>query len=70
MSALVEKYGHPGAIPRAAEIVPADRWDNIIREWGAVYACEWFGYHADSRFTEETVQTLLERSAANPESAA
>ena len=64
---LIAKYGHPGAIPRAAEIVPADRWDNTIREWGVVFACEWFGYHSRSDFTAETITTLIQRSEESPE---
>lgn len=63
---IVEKYGHARAIPPAAETVPADRWDNIIREWGVVYACEWFGHHRSSDFTRDTITELLDRSAKSP----
>jgi hypothetical protein len=66
----VPEFGGPGEIPRAAEIVPADRWDNLIRELGVAYTCEWFGHRYDSQFTAETIAVLRERSAENPESAA
>ena len=66
MNDLVEKYGQPGAIPPVIVDVPADRWDNIIREWGVIYACEWFGHGMDSEETEFTVKTLLERSGLFP----
>ena len=54
--------GGPGEIPAVHVNCPGDAWDNMIREVGVVWACEWFGYLPDSEFTKETIQTLLERS--------
>lgn len=37
-------------------------FDNAIREFGAVNACEWFGHDPDSEFTKETIKVLRERT--------
>lgn len=42
-----------------------DDFENAIRKIGVVFACEWFGYDADSDFREETIKVLLERSEKN-----
>ena len=47
------------------ERTPADRFENSIREFGVVAACEWFGYPAHSNFTKETARVLNERAAAS-----
>ncbi len=52
----------PGAIPTVDVQVPADRWDNIVREWGVGYCCEWFGHQYDSFFSMETARILIERT--------
>lgn len=44
------------------ENVPNDVWENAIRKYGIVAACEWFGYSSDSEFTQETIKVLAERS--------
>lgn len=63
---IVLAYGKPGAIPPVEECFEADRWDNIIREWGVAYACEWFGHAGDSEFTEFTTRILMDRSGLLP----
>ena len=50
-------------LPLVDERTPGDRFENAIREYGVVAACEWFGHRADSEFTKETAQILAERSA-------
>ena len=56
------KFGGPGDIAPVPVVVPADAWENTIRAYGVVNACEWFGHHHDSEFTAETIRILLERS--------
>jgi hypothetical protein len=55
-------YGGACAIPPVEVRCPADAFENIIREYGVVFCCEWFGWEADSEFTEETIKVLMERS--------
>lgn len=43
------------------ETTPNDVFENAIRKYGIVAACEWFGYASDSEFTKETIKTLNER---------
>lgn len=50
------------AIPPVDETCPNDVFENAIRAFGPVAACEWFGYSSDSDFTKETVRVLRERS--------
>lgn len=52
------KDGSPGDIPPVPVCVPNDEWENTIRAYGVVSACEWFGYPFDSDFTAETIKTL------------
>lgn len=40
------------------EKCPNDIFENAIREYGVVAACEWFGHPADSEFTKETIKHL------------
>lgn len=56
------KNGAPGEIPPVREICPADVFENAIRTFGVVNACEWFGHEYDSEFTSETIRVLEERS--------
>lgn len=56
------KDGGPGAISPVPVQVPADAWENTIRAYGVVNACEWFGHAFDSEFTAETIRILRERS--------
>ena len=44
------------------ERTPSDVFENAIRHFGVVAACEWFGHPADSEFTLETVRVLKERA--------
>lgn len=46
------------------EIVPNDVFENAIRKFGIVNACEWFGHSSDSEFTKETVAVLNARLQA------
>lgn len=43
------------------ELTPNDVFENSIRKYGIVAACEWFGYSKDSEFTKETIKVLNER---------
>lgn len=56
------KDGSPGEIPPVPVRVPNDEWENTIRSYGVVSACEWFGYAYDSEFTAETISILRARS--------
>jgi len=56
--------GGANDIPPAEEECPNDVFENAIRAFGVVAACEWFGYPADSEFTRETIKHLSERSSA------
>lgn len=62
-------HGGPGEIPPVDERVPADAFDNNIRAFGVVNACEWFGHDPDSQFTADTIRLLRIRSGV-PEFAA
>ena len=59
-------YGSPGDIPPVEGVISsqckADEFENYIREFGVVNACEWFNHSYDSEFTKETIELLLERS--------
>ena len=52
----------PNAIPIVAERVGCDVFENIIREYGVGFSCEWFGHKHDGDFAKYTVNTLCERS--------
>lgn len=55
-------YGSPNEIPLVEVKCKADEFENYIREFGVVNACEWFGHSSDSEFTKETIEVLLGRS--------
>lgn len=42
--------------------VPADEFENAIRRFGVVAACEWFDHGPDSEFTKETIHVLEQRA--------
>lgn len=46
-----------------------DKFENAIREYGIVNACEWFGHAPDSEFTKETIKVLAERATKTQEAA-
>lgn len=52
------KAGGWVAVP---ERTTGDAFENAIRRYGVVAACEWFGYAHDSEFTKETQRVLDER---------
>ena len=54
--------GGAGQIKPAKVKCQADKFENAIREIGVVFACEWFGYDAESEWTKETIKILIERS--------
>lgn len=56
MSELVEQ-----AHTFVQETTPNDVWENAIRKYGIVNACEWFGHSPDSEFTRETIRWLAQR---------
>ncbi|WP_035214415.1 hypothetical protein [Achromobacter marplatensis] len=62
-------HGGPGEIHPVEERVPADAFDNAIRSFGVVNACEWFGHDPDSKFTTDTIRLLRIRSGVPEESA-
>jgi hypothetical protein len=39
----------------------SDVFENAIRRFGVVNACEWFGHPPRSDFTEQTIKILNER---------
>lgn len=43
------------------QITGCDEFENSIRKFGIVAACEWFGYKKDDQFTIETIQYLDEQ---------
>lgn len=45
------------------------RFEQAIRDYGVVNACEWFGYRKDDEFTAETIRVLDERLMAGKEPA-
>lgn len=45
------------------EHCPNDVFENAIRIYGVVAACEWFGYSSDSEFTKDIARVLDERAA-------
>ena len=55
-------YGGAGQIPPVVVKCPADAFENVIREYGVVFACEWFGHEYNSEFTKETIKELMQRS--------
>lgn len=57
MSELLELAQTP-----VQENVPNDAWENAIRKYGIINACEWFGYSPDSEFTKETIEWLSEKN--------
>lgn len=57
------KNGGPDDLPQVEAKCPNDDWENSIRKYGVVNACEWFGHAADSDFTAETIRILGERGA-------
>ena len=59
------RYGYipsdgAGDIPPVEVKCPADAFENVIRHFGVVNACEWFGHNMDSEFIRETIEYLLE----------
>ena len=59
--------GGAGDIPPVEVKCPADEFENVIRHFGVVNACEWFGHDRDSEFTKETIEYLLKSSVDNPQ---
>lgn len=53
------KNGNAGEIPKVEVKCQADVFENAIREFGVVAACEWFGHSPDSEFTAESIKVLL-----------
>lgn len=60
----VNKDGGPGDLPAVQVNCPSDAWDNMIREMGVEWACEWFGHEPDSGFTKLTIEVLRARGQA------
>lgn len=44
------------------ENCPNDVFENFLRTYGIVAACEWFGYSSDSEFTKETIKHLGDKA--------
>lgn len=60
----------PGALPPVPVKCESDRFDNLIREFGIGFCCEWFGHPFDGEFAEFTVKELQSRSALAKDGAA
>lgn len=54
-------YSQARDIPPVEVKVGVDIFENAIREFGVVAACEWFGHAPDSEFTKEAIRLLLVR---------
>ena len=54
--------GGANQIPQVDVKCQSDEFENAIRKIGVVFACEWFGYDAESEWTKETIELLCERS--------
>lgn len=54
----MNKWFESNAIPQVEVKVPNDRFENLIRELGVGYACEWFGHDHDGHFAKEVVNSL------------
>ena len=52
----------PGALDPVPVSVPADEWDNIVRQWGVGYCCEWFGHGLESPETMFILRILQGRN--------
>ena len=59
-------YGAAGAIPLVDEATFGGVFENAIRSYGVVAACEWFGHAFDSEFTLETIRVLQWRANVRP----
>lgn len=59
--------GGSNEISPVNELTQGDVWENQIRMYGVINACEWFGYDADSDFTKETIRVLMTRSSERQE---
>lgn len=56
------KYGGKGEILPVEVKCPSDEFENTIRAYGVINACEWFGYSSEDDFTLETIRILCRRS--------
>ena len=56
--------GNREDIPYVEVKCPMDEFENAIRKIGVVEACSWFGHDANSVFTRETIECLMERSSS------
>ncbi len=55
------KDGGPDDLPHVEVRCAGDEFENAIRKFGVVSACEWFGHSPDSEFTAETIKVLRDR---------
>ncbi len=56
------KYGKANEIPPVNASCANDVFENAIKAFGVEQACEWFGYSADSDFTQKTAAWLCYQS--------
>ena len=56
------EFGGAEEIAQAEVECEGDEFENVIRRFGVVAACEWFGHAPDSEFTKEIIRILRERS--------
>lgn len=56
------KNGGTGEITPVDVQTPCDEFENAIRKFGVVAACEWFGHAPDSEFTKGSICWLLART--------
>lgn len=52
------KDGGPGDLPPVKVQCPNDEFENAIRKYGVVAACEWFDHAFNSTFTQESIRHL------------
>ena len=55
------KDGGAGALSPVEVKCPNDEFENAIRKYGVVSACEWFDHAFNSSFTAESIKVLRER---------
>lgn len=58
----MKKKGEPNAFAQVEENTSGDVFENAIRTFGVVNACEWFGHRSDSEFTKETIALFVDRA--------
>lgn len=53
---MKNEKGLPGYFKPVEVKVPNDVFENSVRAYGVVSACEWFGHSSDSLFVQDTIE--------------